>query len=140
MAVDPPSTETAREYIERYYDVLRKGEPLGTFFANDEDLVKFGISEQLRGAEAVVEGLADQTATTRDWQVQSNELCVTERDRTAWFTDTVDLAWTAVDPAIRYEFETRWSGTLERRDERGTPAAGGEWRVVAMHVSTAGEL
>jgi hypothetical protein len=140
MAADPPSTETARAYVEAYYEALSQGEALGPFFADDEALVKFGISEQLRGAEAVAEGLADQTASTRDWHVESHDLQVTERARTAWFTDRVDLAWTAVDPAIRYEFDTRWSGTLERRDDEGTPATSGEWRVVTMHVSTAGDI
>jgi hypothetical protein len=140
MAANPPSTETARAYVESYFEALREGDELGPFFANDEDLVKFGISEQLRGAEAVVEGLADQTATTRDWHVESHGLRVTERDRTAWFTDHVDLAWTAIDPAIRYEFDTRWSGALERRDDQGNPAPAGDWRVVTMHVSTAGDI
>jgi hypothetical protein len=126
----------ARERIESYYDALRAGEPLGPYFAaadaGDDALVKFGISERLVGAEAIGAGLRRQTETTTDWAVTSRALRVTERDRHAWFSDDVSMAWTDAATGDRRAFETRWSGTLERRD--------GEWRFVGMHVSTADEL
>jgi hypothetical protein len=34
-----------------------------------------------------------------------------------------------VDARVRYEFDTRWSGAMERVD--------GEWQFGTMHVSTA---
>jgi hypothetical protein len=126
----------ARERIEAYYDALRGGEPLGPYFAaaddGDDEPVKFGISERLVGAEAIRAGLRRQTETTTDWAVTSRALRVTERDRHAWFSDDVSMAWTDAETGERRAFETRWSGALERR--------AGEWRFVGMHVSTADEL
>lgn len=141
MADDDDGTEsTARATVRAYYDALRSGDPLGPFFADDEDVVKVGISERLVGGEDVAAGLREQTETTRAWTVESRDLRVTERDDHAWFSDVVFLAWTGTDPAIRYEFETRWSGALERRDADEALAADGGWRFVGMHVSTAREL
>ena len=134
------TNESARRTVSAYYDALRSGEPLGPFFADDEDVVKFGISERLVGGEEVAEGLREQTETTSAWTVDSRELRVTERDDHAWFSDDVFMGWTGTDPPIRYEFETRWSGTLERRDDAGEVATDRPWRFVGMHVSTAGEL
>jgi hypothetical protein len=131
MTVDPGPGEVVREY----YDALRAGEPLAPFFESadrdGETVVKFGISETLRG-EAVAEGLREQTATTADWRVDSRELAVVDGDDWASFTDEVFLAWTDTERRIRYEFDTRWSGALRRRTDG--------WRFVAMHVSTAGGL
>ena len=126
--------------VRAYYDALRSGDPLEPFFADDEDAVKFGISERLVGGDDIAAGLREQTETTSGWTVDSRALRVTERDDHAWFSDEVVLGWTGADPPIRYEFETRWSGTLERRDEGGNPADDGEWRFVGMHVSTAGDI
>ena len=118
----------ARATIHDYYDSLRHGAPLDTFFAEDQPaddpIVKFGISERLVGSDSVHEGLRDQTASTSDWVVESHALCVTQRDTVAWFSDDVALAWD--EAGTRYEFDTRWSGTLEHRD--------GDWRFVGMHV------
>lgn len=126
----------AREQIESYYDALRAGEPLDPYFADeragDDDPVKFGISERLVGADEIRAGLRRQTETTTDWAVTSRALRVAERDRHAWFSDDVSMAWTDAATGERRAFETRWSGALERR--------GGEWRFVGMHVSTADEL
>jgi len=155
----------AAERVRSYYDALRSGDPLGPFFAPDDEAVKFGISERLVGHEAIAEGLRAQTETTRDWYVESQDLRVTERDCHAWFSDVVSLGWADTDKQIRYEFETRWSGTLERRaseqsdvstgSERPSapqPAsdkpsaadpgadANGQWQFVGMHVSTASDL
>ena len=94
--------------------------------------MKFGVSERLVGAEAIRTRLRRQTETTADWAVTSRALRVTERDRHAWFSDDVSMAWTDAVTGDRRAFETRWSGALERRD--------GEWRFVGMHVSTADEL
>ena len=123
----------AADTIRSYYDALRDGEPLGPFFAPerpaDDAIVKFGLSERLVGIDAVREGLREQTATTVDWAVDSRALRTTERERHAWFSDAVEMGWTDTERGIHYEFDTRWSGTLELRD--------GDWRFVGMHVSTA---
>ena len=119
------------ETIRRYYAALRAGDPLPPFFAADDSLVKFGISERLAGGERVAEGLREQTRRTEDWTVESRDLRVTERDRHAWFSDDVRMAWTDAEEGERRDFETRWSGTLERRE--------GEWLFVGMHVSVARE-
>jgi len=124
----------ARATITDYYDSLRHGAPLDTFFAEDrpadDPIVKFGLSEQLVGSDAVQQELRDQTASTSDWRVDSQALRVTERDAVAWFSDSVALAWD--EGGQGHEFDTRWSGTLEHRD--------GDWRFVGMHVSVATEL
>jgi len=133
--------------IREYYDALREGEPLAPFFAEETtdgaDNVKFGISERLVGADDIAAGLRRQTETTTGWDVESRALRVTERGCHAWFSDDVFMAWTDTERGIRYEFETRWSGTLEARADDGTPvddatADDADWRFVGMHVSTAG--
>lgn len=117
--------------VRDYYESLRAGEPLGPYFADESGLVKFGIGERLVGHGEVVAGLRDQTRTTAGWTVESRDLRATERECHAWFADDVFVAWTDTERSIRFEFETRWSGTLERRD--------GEWLFVGMHVSTEGD-
>ncbi|MDL5361299.1 nuclear transport factor 2 family protein [Halalkalicoccus sp. NIPERK01] len=121
---------SAEETIEGYYDALRAEEPLVPYFAEGET-VKVGISERLVGFERVAEGLREQTETTSDWVVESRDLHVAERESVAWFADEVRMAWTT-DEGERHDFETRWSGTLERREEG--------WRFVGMHVSVPREL
>ena len=124
----------ARATIHEYYDSLRHGAPLDTFFADDraEDdaIVKVGISERRVGSDRVQEGLRDQTASTSDWTVDSRDLRVTQRGSVAWFSDAVTLAWD--EGGEHHEFDTRWSGTLEHRD--------GDWAFVGMHVSAPREL
>lgn len=131
-----------RETIEAYYDALRAGEPLGPFFAgarepSDDATVKFGISERLTGLDEIEAGLAEQTRTTAEWVVDSRALRVTERDRHAWFTDDACMEWTDAERGIRFEFDARWSGTLERREGSDD---GQTWQFVGMHVSTADEF
>ncbi|WP_273835301.1 nuclear transport factor 2 family protein [Halococcus sp. PRR34] len=120
---------TAEATIEAYYDALRAGNPLSPFFAESESIVKFGITERLAGYEAIEAGLHEQTDMTDDWTVESQQLRVTERDSCAWFSDSVVMAWRHTEDGAYREHETRWSGTLERRDD--------EWAFVGMHVSTA---
>lgn len=126
----------ARTTIVEYYDALRTGDQLGQYFAGerpgDEAYLKFGISERLVGSEQIRDGLRRQTKTTSDWAVTSHDLRVCERDQHAWFSDTVSMAWTDTTADTRYEFDTRWSGTLEFRS--------GRWQFVGMHVSTADQL
>ncbi|MEF8901993.1 MAG: nuclear transport factor 2 family protein [Halovenus sp.] len=126
----------ARTTVEAYYESLRAGEPLGPYFADeragDDAFVKFGISERLVGSEQIRAGLRTQTGTTTDWDVTSHALRVCERDRHAWFSDDVSMAWTDTGVARRYEFETRWSGTLETGSDG--------WQFVGMHVSTADQF
>lgn len=145
---------TPEETIRAYYDALRAGEPLAPFFAERSDLVKFGISERLEGFEAVSSGLREQTRTTADWTVESRRLRVGRRGSVAWFSDEVAMAWTDTEAGERRSFETRWSGTMERRrgggDGRHDPAgADGDadgadgverWCFVGMHVSAPRDL
>lgn len=119
----------AEATIETYYDALRAGDPLAPFFAESESVVKFGITDRLAGYDAIETGLREQTETTEDWTVESRRLRVTEHESTAWFSDSVVMAWRSTDDGERREHETRWSGTLRRHD--------GDWRFVGMHVSTA---
>ena len=119
----------AEARIRKYYDTLEAGDPLGPFFTDSNDVVKFGISERLGGGDAVRRGLREQTDRTDDWNVDSRALRVTDRGCHAWFSDSVLLSWRDVEEGTPHSFETRWSGTLES-DE-------GEWVFVGMHVSTA---
>jgi len=130
----------AEATVRAYYDALRAGDALAPFFAREATPVKFGIGERLRGFEEIEAGLAEQTETTDEWVVDSDRLRVTERDGHAWFSDEVEMAWTDLGTGHRYEFDTRWSGTLERRPsaETADTAAGTPWRFVGMHVSTPG--
>lgn len=131
MADTPPVDETPEQAIRSYYDALRSGDALAPYFSDAETTVKFGISETLDGGAAVADGLREQTATTTAWTVDSHDLVVDQREAVAWFADTVGLAWTNTENGTHHEFDTRWSGTLERTDS---------WRFVGMHVSTPREL
>lgn len=131
MADTPSVDETPDQTVRSYYGALRNGGALAPYFSDAETTVKFGISETLDGGEAVAEGLCEQTATTRAWTVDSHGLVVDQRETVAWFADEVRLAWTDTEDQTRREFDTRWSGTLERTDR---------WRFVGMHVSTAREI
>ena len=117
--------------VRDYYEALRRGEPLYPYFLEDPSVVKFGIGERLTGYEAVAEGLREQTRVTTDWRVESSNLRVGERDDRGhgWFSDDVHVAWRDVEAGREYAFDTRWSGTVERRDE--------EWLFAGMHVSVA---
>jgi hypothetical protein len=117
--------------VTDYYEALRAGEPLAPYFRAGETTVKFGLSERLFGAEAVATALREQTAHTRDWTVESHNLVTGAPDEgptagtVGWFADEVDLAWTDTDRGIRFEFDTRWSGTVV------------DGAFATMHVSTA---
>lgn len=126
----------AESTVRTYYDALRDGEPLSPFFAREESTVKFGIGERLTGYEEIEAGLRAQTETTEGWVVDSDRLIVAERDDHAYFSDDVFMAWNSLERGIRYEFDTRWSGTLERREDEAELGTG--WRFVGMHVSTEG--
>jgi len=125
-----------RTTVSAYYDALRHGEPLGPFFADegpdDDQFLKFGLSERLVGATEIRAGLERQTETTTDWAVTSHDLRVTGRECHAWFSDEVTMAWTDTAADRRHEFDTRWSGTLERDS--------GRWQFVGMHVSAPCQL
>jgi hypothetical protein len=122
----------AEATIREYYETLRRGEPLSPFFSESDEVVKFGISERLTGYEEIAEGLREQTRTTDGWTIENSALRVSEHEDCAWFSDDVFMAWTDTEQQIRYEFDTRWSGTLAQCDD--------EWRFVGMHVSTAREF
>lgn len=129
----------AESTIRAYYEALRIGESLPSFFAPDDSTVKFGIGERLTGYDEVRAGLSKQTETTTDWEVKSRRLLVTQRTDHAWFSDDVFMAWTDLEREVRYEFDSRWSGTLERRSEdTDRTAIETPWQFVGMHVSTPG--
>lgn len=123
-----PQTKTAEETLRSYYDALRNGKPLPTYFAEDEGTFKFGITERLFGYDAVKRALTEQTDETKEWTVESHDLRVVEREDHAFFTDVVRMAWKNTEKGRTYDFETRWSGTLERPEDDG-------WVFVGMHVS-----
>jgi hypothetical protein len=122
---------SAESTIHDYYASLRAGDPLAPYFVEDDSLVKVGISEGLRGYEAVRSGLNTQTASTEEWVVESDDLQVTEREGYAWFSDAVWMAWTDTETGTRHGFDSRWSGTLENRED---------WVFVGMHVSAPRDL
>ncbi|MFC7079919.1 nuclear transport factor 2 family protein [Halorussus caseinilyticus] len=126
------------ETVADYYEALRRGDPLAPYFAERDDVVKFGVSERLSGYEAVAEGLRDQTRTTDDWGVESRRLRTTDRESVAWFTDEVELAWTPTD-GDRRSFDTRWSGVLERVGN-GPDRTESDWQFAQMHVSAPHEV
>jgi hypothetical protein len=126
----PAQTATAR--LRAYYAALRNGEPLSPFFAEDASIVKYGITEKLCGYEEIEAGLREQTASTEDWSVESHDLRVTASGEHAWFADDVRMAWTDTRRDRAFDFETRWSGTLERRAPDDQAA---QWVFVGMHVS-----
>jgi hypothetical protein len=132
---------SAERTVLDYYDALRSGDPLPPYFAEEPGAVKFGISERLDGYEEIASGLREQTETTSDWTVESRALVVAERERTARFADDVRMAWTT-DEGERHDFETRWSGCLERRNGADVAEGDGDddWRFVSMHVSVARDL
>ncbi len=113
--------------VEAYYEALRTGDPLESYFAAGESVVKFGVGDAHLGGDAVATALEKQTETTDEWIVESDQLQVTEQGDVAWFSDLVTLAWTDVTTGIRRRFETRWSGTMVATDEG--------WEFVTMHVS-----
>jgi len=125
--------------VRAYYAALRAGEPLVPFFHDGATTAKVGVSEHLIGHDAVAAGLADQTEHTDDWRVESQALAVGRRGDTGWFSDRVEMAWTAArEGGRRHEFDTRWTGGLVRRPD--APGDGREWSFVTMHVSVAHDL
>ncbi|WP_101294947.1 AtzH-like domain-containing protein [Halegenticoccus soli] len=120
---------SAEATVRKYYEALRRGEPLHPFFLDRPDVVKFGIGERLAGYDEIRAGLREQTRTTDGWVVESRRLRVGERGDHAWFSDDVRMAWTDAAADRERDFETRWSGTLERR--------GDGWAFAGMHVSVA---
>jgi hypothetical protein len=135
---------SAATVVREYYDALRQGEPLKPYFVASESTAKFGISESLFGYESVAEALEEQTEKTADWTVESRRLAVTEHGEYATFADEVTMAWTDLEAETDRRFETRWSGTLVRRDaldrDSTDSTEGPTWLFRTMHVSTAGEL
>ena len=115
--------------ITAYYEALRSGESLSSFFAEAPGVIKIGLSERLVGYADVAAGLSEQTATTDDWSVESHELSVSVDGTLAWFSDQVSMRWTDTQTDTDYEFDTRWTGTLKRRENDE------EWQFVGLHVS-----
>lgn len=119
----------ADDTVTAYYDALRNGETLSSFFAEAPDIIKIGLSERLVGYADVADGLSEQTATTDNWSVESNDLSVSVDGNIAWFSDQVSMAWTDTQIDTDYSFETRWTGTLKRRERSEA------WQFVMLHVS-----
>ncbi|WP_293028443.1 nuclear transport factor 2 family protein [Natronococcus sp.] len=151
-------SDTAAAVVRAYYKTLRQGDPLPPYFLVDESTTKFGISEGAFGYDAVADALESQTETTTDWTVESHGLEVTEHGEYATFADEVTMAWTDLEAGTDRRFETRWSGTLVRRDavesKTRSDGSGSEtnddssadrtdgpaWLFRTMHVSTADKL
>lgn len=121
--------QDAEATITAYYDALREGDALSSFFAESLAIVKISLSDRHVGYPDVADELSEQTATTDDWSVESHDLSVTTRDDYGWFHDDVTLAWTDTTLDTDYEFETRWTGTLEANEADDT------WQFVSLHVS-----
>ncbi|WP_435346921.1 nuclear transport factor 2 family protein [Haloarchaeobius sp. HRN-SO-5] len=121
---------SAEETIRDYYEALRRGEPLYPYFSEQDATWKGAISTHYVGYDAVAEALREQTRTTDEWTVESNELSVTDRGDHALFHDAVRMAWTNVETGQRRGFDSRWSGVLDCVDEEDQ-----EWQFVQMHVS-----
>lgn len=62
---------SAEETVLDYYEALRRGEPLYSYFAEDADTWKAAISAEHEGYDAVAEALREQTRVTGDWTVES---------------------------------------------------------------------
>jgi|AntRauTorcE11898_2_1112593.scaffolds.fasta_scaffold01449_2 hypothetical protein len=129
---------SAEDAVLDYYEALRRGEPLYSYFVESPDAHKVAVSTAYDGYEAVAEALREQTRTTTDWVVDSAGPSVLAGDEWASFHDDVSLAWTETvkdeesrhesdAEESRHEFETRWTGTLVERD--------GEWLFLELHVS-----
>ncbi|MEZ3115985.1 nuclear transport factor 2 family protein [Halobaculum sp. MBLA0147] len=140
---------TPEETVEAYYEALRSGEPLASFFVESPDVVKFGIGEQLVGYADLADGLSDQTARTRDWTVESRDLRVVDRGDHAAVSDAVRLEWYDTTGYEDHAYDTRWSGTLTRVDETEDGGGDGpkgtdrdddeaEWKFLGLHVSVPG--
>ena len=117
----------ADRFVRDYYEALRRGEPLDTYFQQGPDIVKIGVFSHRLGGEAVAEALRDQTARTEDWAVESRDLRTFSRDGFAHFVDDVRLVWTDTRRDHRHDVETRWTGLVEPQGE--------EPLFVSMHVS-----
>ncbi|WP_436344755.1 nuclear transport factor 2 family protein [Natronorubrum sp. FCH18a] len=135
-------SEGPETVVRDYYDALRNGDPLEPFFRADESTVKFGISEALFGYDEVSDALREQTETTAEWSVESQNLVVTDRDEVATFADEVTMAWTDTESGERRRFDTRWSGALVRAAEasEADQTDDHEWLFTTMHVSTPDDL
>lgn len=133
-----PTTASAEAVVRDYYDALRAGDPLVTFFLEDESTVKFGISESLFGGQAVATALEEQTETTDDWTIESRNLLVDEREGFATYADEVGMAWTDTESGERYRFDSRWSATLVPQSDDDSSAS--DWQFATMHVSAPHEL
>lgn len=126
---------TPEETVRDYYETLRAGDPLPPFFTDEPNVVKFGIGETLVGADAVAEGLREQTRRTQDWTIESHALRAVNRGEYAAFSDRVNMGWRDAVQDRNHDYETRWSGTLERKPAEGS---GSEWQFLGMHVSVPG--
>lgn len=114
-------------FVEQYYESLRDEEPLESYFAEERTPVKFGVTEALHGCDSIADGLQEQTRTTTNWTIDSHRLETDAVDDAGWFSDHVTMAWHKTDSDESVSWETRWSGTLVRRDA--------SWAFVRMHVS-----
>jgi hypothetical protein len=127
--------------VESYYDALRTGEPLYPYFLESAQTVKFGVGQRLEGYDGIAAGLQEQTRKTQGWALDSARLLVEHRGDQAWFSDRVFMGWADTEANVRYEFNTRWSGTLveldaEERTREIDPLTQTPWRFAGMHVST----
>lgn len=127
---------TVEDTIRAYYETLGNGGQLASYFLEADSTIKFGVSESLFGYDEVADALAEQSETTAEWTVESQNLVVADHGEYATFADEVTLAWTDTQSGERWRFDSRWSGTLEHQ-ESGT---GADWQFRTMHVSAPHQL
>ncbi len=118
--------------LEKYV-IAQESQDLGQvqeIWAPDEDIVIFGTAgdEKLEGWEEIQKAFKEQYdlfdevfITVRDQQIKLSKKCLT-----AWFSEVIDYSYTANDEAKTYE-GIRFTGVLEKRD--------GKWYIVQSHMS-----
>ena len=106
--------------VRDYYGVLRDEDPLYPYFRESPATVKYGISETLRGYDAVAEGLREQTRTTTDWTVESRNLTAGTRDGLAESAGDGPVQWTDDGPE-----QSVGDGPEQSADDGPEQSAGG---------------
>ncbi len=105
-------------------------EQVQSVWAPDGDIVIFGTAgdeklvgwEEIKNAFKTQYDLFDEVfITVKDQNIKMSKKC-----HTAWFSETIDYSYTANDEAKTYE-GIRFTGVLEKRD--------GKWYIVQSHMS-----
>jgi hypothetical protein len=146
--VDVRDTAAVLALVRAYYGALETGDPLGPFYATDEEagdlgpVVKIGsgVGEVFRGAAAVRAEVARVGAAFSRNRLESRALLARTRGDLGWFSDSVWWSGLAADgdrgeegPASGetstrpFASLTRWTGVCLRLP--------GGWKLLQLHVS-----